>query len=832
MQNTVEILAPAGDKACLDAALAAGADAVYFGLDSGFNARARATNFDVSSLSAVMNKIHDQGRRGYVTFNTLVFDQELPKLQELVIAAAEAGVDAAIVQDFGVARLIRRLVPTLRLHASTQMTCTDLSSIELAAQFGMDRITLPRELALKEIRELAKLASVELEVFVHGALCVSYSGQCLTSEAIGGRSANRGACAQACRLPFDLVVNGLVRDLGDVAYLLSPKDLDASRVMPDLVSTGIAAIKIEGRLKSAAYVAATTRLYRLALAAAQGAGHKPTQFDQELSAQSFSRGVSLGFLRGVDHQALVNGTNCDHVGVRVGTCLGTSSAGGHKWLRLRINGRLALGDGILVQGMRAGTSELGGRIWKLRVSDRAVELADKSDDLWVWLGPDRDVVGDFTGRRVFRTSSASLAAEIKRVSATPVGKVHVHAQLTGRLGERPCLTFATTDNRQADVLLDHPIELAVTTPLDHAIISDKLARLGNTPYQLDELSVQIPDGTTLPLSSLNRARRAAVEQLTAAAQRHHLHEPVVPVESLLVWPTRTPLEGGLFVTCRSLGQALAALSAGASGIYLDFLAITGLGPAVRELRSRGAGNVGIALPRIRKPGEEKIDAYVMGLQPDTVLVRSLGSFASLTSVSDHNRTDHAENRPFLIADYSLNVTNTLSALEVLNRPVDSFTPSFDLDATQLRALIESPLGPYAEVVVHHPMPLFHMEHCVIVALLSAGHDHRDCGRPCDRHVVSLRDRKGVHLPVEADIGCRNTVFHGVAQSAADQVPLLRDAGVKRFRVELVRETAAQTHALVVAYRDLLANRCSPQDLCHRLDPLGLAIARGTLRVVG
>ena len=248
--GAVEILAPAGDEACLDAALAAGADAVYFGLNAGFNARARATNFDVGTLNAVMNKIHDQGRRGYITINTLVFDHELPQLQELVIATAEAGVDAAIIQDLGVARLIQRIVTTLRLHASTQMTCTDRAGIELATELGVDRVTLARELSIDEIRGLAQQTSVELEIFAHGAQCISYSGQCLTSEAIVGRSANRGACAQACRLPFDLIVNGELRDLGNITYLLSPKDLDASKIIPDLLTTGIAAIKIEGRLKS------------------------------------------------------------------------------------------------------------------------------------------------------------------------------------------------------------------------------------------------------------------------------------------------------------------------------------------------------------------------------------------------------------------------------------------------------------------------------------------------------------------------------------------------------------------------------------------------------
>ncbi len=832
MRKCIEILAPAGDEACLDAALAAGADAIYFGVNAGFNARARATNFDLQSLRRVMDKIHDQGRRGYLTLNTLVFDHELPQVQRIIAAAASAGVDAVIVQDFGVARLAKSIAPTLRLHASTQMTCTDGPGIALAAQLGVERVTLARELSLDEVRALTEQSPVELEIFAHGALCISYSGQCLTSEAIGGRSANRGACAQACRLPFDLVVNGVERELGDMTYLLSPKDLDASRIMPELLSCGIAAIKLEGRLKRPEYVAATTRLYRLALAAALGEGVQPGESDHELSAQCYSRGASVGFLHGVDHQALVGGTTCDHIGIEVGTCTGTSATGNRTWLRLQTRRRLALGDGILVQGGRAGENELGGRIWKLREANEDVNEAANSSDLWAWLGPDRPVEGNWTGQRVFRTSSATLEGDIKHLSATSLGKIPLQARLKGKLGDRPLLSFELPDNSRVDVLLEHPIERAVTTPLDHSIILEKLARLGDTPYRLADLSIEIPAGCTLPLSSLNRARREAVRQLTEKTRPKHSVASNFDPQTLLDWPTHEPLEGGLFAVCRNLEQARAVLDAGASGVYLDFLAITGLGPAIRELRARFASPIGIALPRIRKPGEDKIDAYVFGLEPDAVLLRSLGSIASNARQSAEARPGSIARAPVCIADFSINVTNTLSALDVLKREVAAFTPSYDLDAAQLLALLGSPLGPYAEVVLHHPMPLFHMEHCVIAALLSAGHNHRDCGRPCDRHVVSLRDRKGVHLPIEADIGCRNTVFHGVAQSAADQASALRGAGVKRFRIELVRETADEARTLVESYLELLADRCPPQALRSRLQTSGLPVVRGSLRVIG
>jgi putative protease len=413
MHHNIELLAPAGDAACLAAAIGAGADAVYFGVNAGFNARLRAQNFEVASLVATMQFVHEHGRRGYLTLNTLVFDQEFAELERLVVAAAEAGVDALIVQDIGVAALVRNLAPRLPIHASTQMTCTDAESVEFAQGLGARRVTLARELSLAEIASIRESSQIQLEVFVHGALCVSYSGQCLTSESIGGRSANRGACAQACRLPYDLMVDGRVQETAG-EYLLSPRDLDATPLIPELLRIGVSAIKIEGRLKGPEYVAAATRLYRKAIDAAAGTQSPPTNADRELVAQAFSRGASSGFLEGANHQSLVDATHCDHVGLELGTILGTVRTGQRTWLRMQTNRPIARGDGIVVQRARDEPDELGGRVWMLREAGRDVEAAEASDELWAWLGPDRQPERTFEGRRVFRTSCVDVDCHTRR----------------------------------------------------------------------------------------------------------------------------------------------------------------------------------------------------------------------------------------------------------------------------------------------------------------------------------------------------------------------------------------------------------------------------------
>src|SRR5687767_15124894 len=301
-----ELLAPAGDWEAMRAAVANGADAVYFGL-SNFNARHRAANFTLEELPKVVEYLHAHNVRGYVAFNTLIFSDELPDALRTIRAIAEAGADAVIVQDLGLAVLVGRMCPGLAVHGSTQMTLTEPLGVEFVKSLGVRRVILARELSANDIRRVAGGTDVPLEVFVHGALCVAYSGQCLTSESLGGRSANRGQCAQACRLPYELVVDGRVRDLGDKAYLLSPQDLAAYDLVGDLANLGVCSFKIEGRLKSAHYVAATTQTYRAAIdAAAAGRTDFSLSRQQELDlAQSFSRGFTHGFFDGVNHQELV-----------------------------------------------------------------------------------------------------------------------------------------------------------------------------------------------------------------------------------------------------------------------------------------------------------------------------------------------------------------------------------------------------------------------------------------------------------------------------------------------------------------------------------------------
>lgn len=819
-----EVLAPAGDVEALRAAVAAGADAVYFGLKA-WSARARATNVDDGELEGALAHLHQHGRKGYVALNTLVFDAELPAVEQAIRNAAAAGVDALIVQDLGVARLARALSPDLPIHASTQMTCTDAGAVELAAELGASRVILARELSLEDIAAIRAGTDVELEVFVHGALCVAYSGQCLTSEAIGGRSANRGACAQACRLPYELVVDGAVKDTGDRAYLLSPEDLEASDLVARLTDLGVASIKIEGRLKGPAYVAATTSLYRAAVDAA--AEHQPAPGEEvrRRALATFTRGSGPGFLAGIDHQRLVEGRACDHRGLELGVAHGIARERGKTYLRIGVSAPLSRGDGILVEGGREGAGEVGGRVWAIVQDGRELERIDRGEVL-VWLGPDKRVEGVVPGRRVHKNDDPALEkAVLAGIASDPV-RTRLDLRVRGAVGAPLVIEAVAADGRRAEVRSEQPLEAARGGRSGEDVVREKLGRLGDTPFTLGELALALEGGPLVPPSQLNRLRRALVEQLTAMAPRswsttdRHVGELLAAAQP----PDRAPAPGGIVVLCRNLDQARAARRAGADGVWLDFLELVGLGQAVRTLRDEGPGFIGVAPPRIRKPGEEKIDRYLAGLAPDGVLVRGLGALREAGLASDG---------VLRVGDFSLNVTNRLTAAEVLSRGLAGFTPSFDLDASQLLGLLRTPFGPWAELVVHHPMPLFHMEHCVFARELSTGKDHRDCGRPCEKHQLSLRDRAGMEHPVEADVGCRNTVFHAASQSAASLVAPAREAGVRRFRIELVREDAESVERIVGAYRALLAGELHPEELWRHLKTEGrYGVVRGSLRVLG
>ncbi|HXD89902.1 MAG TPA: U32 family peptidase, partial [Candidatus Binataceae bacterium] len=370
-------MSPAGYWPQLQAAVEAGADAVYFGLKH-FSARAKV-GFSLTELPEVMRALHGRGVRGYITFNTLVFEHELDEAARAIAAIAGAGADAMIVQDYAVVRLAREMVPDMELHASTQMTITDSHGVRFAQSFGIQRVTLARELSLEEIGRIVTETGCDIEMFVHGALCVAYSGQCFSSEAWGGRSANRGQCAQACRLPYQMMVDGRIEPLADARYLLSPGDLYALEQVPEIVNLGVAALKIEGRYKDAEYVALTTQAYRKAVDQAWEGNAVNIAAEEKLRLeQVYSRGLGPFFLAGTNHQAVVTGRAPRHRGVLMGQV--TLVESDRVMVEPADSARIAplkAGDGVVFDAAdwrSPEEPEEGGRVYEAAARNRQVEL--------------------------------------------------------------------------------------------------------------------------------------------------------------------------------------------------------------------------------------------------------------------------------------------------------------------------------------------------------------------------------------------------------------------------------------------------------------------------
>ncbi|MEP6670830.1 MAG: DUF3656 domain-containing protein [Chthoniobacter sp.] len=807
--ETPELLAPAGDWDCMRAAVANGADAVYFGLPR-FNARLRAHNFTEAELPEVVAFCHRHGVKAYVAFNTLVFTGELADAGEYLRLLSRAGVDALIVQDVGLVRLASEITPDLPIHASTQMTITSPEGAEFARELGVQRAVLARELSLREMEKFTP-TQLPLEVFVHGALCVAYSGQCLTSESLGQRSANRGECAQACRMPYELVVDGALRELGDRRYLLSPQDLAAVDEIPALIEAGVISFKIEGRLKTPEYVSAVCQVYRKAIDAALAAREfHPSAADRYQLEMTFSRGLYTGWMHGVNHQELVSA----RYGKKRGAFAGRIARVGRDSVEFAPEVPLKAGDGVVFDTGGDTNAEQGGRIFEIK----GQRLFFQHDHI------------DFgrlkAGDRVWKTDDPELDKRLRQSFTgriEPRRREQIEMSVRGRAGEPLELRVDAVTVKSGI-----PLQAARTAPLTVEKLRDHLGRLGDSAYELGELLCELEGEVILPIGELNRLRRELVFQLDAARSVTR-HEGLAGVEAIVTrvrtssvsQPRSTP---ALRVLCRSMEQLDAALECGVEEISVDFEDIRRGKDAVARVRESGTGaRIFLATPRIQKAGEQGFFKLIENAAPDGVLIRNLGAIAYF---AERNASDHP--RLQLIGDFSLNVANPLTAAYFMSKGLERVTISYDLNIEQVLDLLSSAPPSWFELTLHQHMPMFHMEHCVFAAFMSKGTSFLDCGRPCEKHRVHLRDRVGMEHPLRADVGCRNTLFNAVPQTGARFFAQLEAAGLRDYRIELLEENATDARRVIQAYQALLSGGQAGEELWRTLQAQSqLGVTRGT-----
>ncbi|AVH70936.1 U32 family peptidase [Nostoc sp. 'Lobaria pulmonaria (5183) cyanobiont'] len=850
-----ELLAPAGNWDCAKAAVENGADAIYFGLDR-FNARMRAQNFTEADLPQLMTFLHRRGIKGYVTVNTLIFPKELAEAQQYLRTIIAAGVDAVIVQDIGICRLIRHLSSDFPIHASTQMTITSAAGVEFAKSLGCQLVVLARECSLKEINKIQQQiaqqeTSLPLEVFVHGALCVAYSGQCLTSEALGGRSANRGECAQACRMPYDLIADGEVVNLKERKYLLSPQDLAGLDVLPDLVKSGVTCLKIEGRLKAPEYVANVTRVYRQALDSVMTELERPNpslptreggrgQSDQEHYnlEMAFSRGLYTGWFGGINNQELVHA----RFGKKRGVYLGEVTRIHNEQVTVKLKAPVKPGDGIVFDCGHPEAKEEGGRVYGVVSKGKESVLTFGRNDLNLR----RVHIGD----RIWKTSDPELDKQLRQSFAgeNPQFQRPIDMEIYGEVGQ-PLIAIAR-DRLSNIVQVESAISLveAHTKPLNTERLQEQFGRLGNTPFCLGTLTNHLSGAIMLPVSELNRMRREIVvqlEELRSQPKRWQLRSDVsfqdLLPSSLPSSPTlreAKAISPSLIVLVRNLKQLQAALQAGIQTLYCEFEDPRAYREAVQLVRQQGQKDkedkgdngkflshlphlptIWVAPPRITKPGENWILQQVRACEADGYLIRNYDQLQFFAA-------DRC------IGDFSLNVANPLTADYFQQHfGLERLTASYDLNITQLQDLLTSCPPQWFEVTIHQHIPMFHMEHCVFCAFLSMGTDYTNCGRPCEKQEVKLKDRVGSEHVLKADVGCRNTVFNGTAQTGAEYVQRLIELGLRHFRIEFVNETPEQVSKTIHFYTQLLQGEITGSQLWRELKLQNqLGVTRGPMGV--
>jgi len=805
-----ELLAPAGDWDCLRAAVANGADAVYFGMPR-FNARMRADNFRNEELGEVVSFLHSHGIKAHVALNVLIFPDELEIAADELRELHAAGVDAVIIQDVGLAEIARQMFPALRVHASTQMTITSPEGVRFASELGIKQVVLARELSLRELEKFP--AILPLEVFVHGALCVAYSGQCLTSEALGRRSANRGECAQACRMPYEMVVDGALRDLGDKRYLLSPHDLAAVREIPALLKRGVASFKIEGRLKSPEYVAAVTDVYRRTIdAALAGSIGDPDPADDYRLEMVFSRGLHSGWIHGVNHQELVGARYGKKRGAFVG--LVAHTARDHVAVE-SLAVPLKPGDGVVFDTGGDPDREQGGRLF--HVSDHRLFFEHGKVDFSKLPA----------GTRIWKTSDPALDRALRKsfsgkIPSRPNLLPPLDMKVTGKAGA-PLRIESNGIAVNSSMLL----EPARTRPLTTETLRSQLHKLGETSFAAGHMDNQIEGAVILPLGELNRLRRELVSQL---AESHVPAAPQTSLDAVLQGIVPNPIRGTdkapmprgaaspkLVVLCRTPEQLGAALDSGILEVLVDYEDIRRYKDAVASVRDCGTAQILLATPRIQKPGEEGFFKLIQNAEPDGVLLRNVGGISHFSSTQLR-----------LVGDFSLNVANPVSAGVFRRLGLERLTISHDLNVSQILNLLRLSPPEWYELTLHHHIPMFHMEHCVFAAFLSDGTNDTNCGRPCEKHRVHLRDRVGMEHPLRVDVGCRNTLYNAVPQSGAGFFNDFFSAGLRNFRIELLEESAEESRRIIAGYQGLLAGRVDGARLWRDLNASGqVGVTRGT-----
>lgn len=782
----VELLAPVGGREALVAAVESGANAVYLG-GKLFGARASAQNFNEQELAEAVRFAHLRFVRVYVTVNTLVDNAELPELANYLQYLDSIGVDAVIVQDMGVAAVAQKVIPNMPLHASTQMTVHNLAGVQFLAKHGFRRVVLARELSLEDIALICQHGGVQIEVFVHGALCVCYSGQCLMSSMIGGRSGNRGRCAQPCRLPYTLVdENGVdmlqKKDAGE--YLLSPRDLNTLDILPALLNTGVASLKIEGRMKRPEYVAIVVDTYRRAIDRfIQGGEYRAEVEEQKRLAQIFNRDFTTAYLQGKQGRKMMSDRRPNNRGVFIGRVISYNAVG--KQATVHLEEPLAIGD-IIEFWVKIG-GRINVTINEMQIDGCKCEYASAGSNVTISLpAPVRNSDRVF---KIFDMKLTQYARSFFADNAAVHRCVPLFVEVKVQEGAPLEIYMQDSDGFCGMAQTSFRAVRANKRPLDRQIIEKQISRLGNTIFHLQELSCAIDGELMVPVSEINDARRRAVENLEkarlASFQRPPL--PSLNLEKVIFdvggrqQHKKKDHSPSLSVNVDTLAKLKIALDNGADVVYFGGETygkqdICGKDYAEALSAARQVGKqIIFNTPRIVK--EWQIPRLTSELQlfsqlmPDAVSVANVGCLQLARQYPDL----------ILHGDYGLNVYNSAAAQFFKQEGLASLTLSPELNFSQLEELTKGK-QPLLECLIYGYFPLMISEYCLLGSFLG-DIGNKPCNKICHHKQYWLLDRMKERFPIVTDQYCRMHILNAKKLSMLPHLFRFSQIGIDRLRIE-------------------------------------------------
>ena len=770
----VELLAPVGSFEALKAAVQNGANAVYLG-GKDFGARASANNFDRDELKEAVKYAHIRGVQVFVTTNTLRKENEIEDFLEYAKFLYDIDVDAIILQDIGMARLIKRELPDFELHASTQMVAHSLEDVKYLESVGFDRVVLAREVTVEEIKYICDNCKADIEVFVHGALCVCYSGQCLMSSMIGNRSGNRGRCAQPCRQRYELIdvyTGEVVNSNGD--YLLSPRDLNAIEEIDKVIDAGVHSLKIEGRMKRPEYVATVIDGYRKTIDEYL-ATNKLNVSDETINDlyTIFNRKFTKGLLLGDVGKDMMNSQLPNNQGLYVGTVVDYNKKA--KRLKIKLANTLKKGDGINLGGGTIGRIIKNGNIETIGYKGETIEL---------------DFVGEARkGQIVFKTSDSEL---MDRVQATftqdkEFVKNIIDAKITIKLGQKPILTLKDRHSNEATIEGDKIVEEAMKVALSKEKVETQLRKLGNTPYELDLLEVELDDNVSLPISLLNQMRRDCIELLDkerVSIKNRKYKNKIVKYKPVLYNRNK---QQEISVKVKNLEQLESALECGVDRIYYEDTNTIDKG---MSLAMKYDKKVIYSAPRIIRNKEYNHLAKANNAGVESVQVGNYGSI------------DYFKDKKLNI-DYYLNAFNSETINYYKEIGADTLCISQELNINEIKETIK-----YTDIniesVVYGYTPLMITEYCPMGVIV------RDCKKDkrvakCKESIYALRNSKGDEFRVSQDIFCRSTIYNSNVTCMLDNLYELHEIGINVLRLDFTLEDKDTVKEVIEAYQEVLSN---------------------------